>query len=119
VKVAEIKKYSIGDYIVKQDSDDISLYQLVRGVLSLSITDNNEEVHVMQLVESDIFNEYSYYKGLPSIYNVKVISDVAEVFIFKDEGLNLIRAVNEDLLGKFYNFVCRRVAGVINRIENF
>jgi len=117
VKVAEIKKYNAGDYIIKQGNDDLALYQLVKGSLSLTITNHEEEVSILKLVESDIFNEYSYYKGLPSIYNVKVESDTAEVFVFEEKGLNLIRVVNEDLLGKFFNFVCRRVAGVINRLE--
>jgi len=68
------------------------------------------------LKESDTFNEISFLKGIQSPYTIIAEEDV-EVFALDENKLQLIRVVNEPIIGRFYNYISKTLCRLFLNIE--
>jgi len=115
LKIFKIKKFEKGTVIIKEGDIKLSIYQIIKGTCSL-ISKTNEESHIIQLKESDIFNELSFLKGIESPYSV-IADDDVEVFALNEKKLQLIRVVNEPIIGRIYNYISRTLCRLFLKIE--
>jgi len=116
LKILKIKKFEKGTEIIKEGDIKNSLFQIIKGKCSLYAKVKDEVTLITILKESDTFNEISFLKGIQSPYTIIAEEDV-EVFALDENKLQLIRVVNEPIIGRFYNYISKTLCRLFLNIE--